>query len=279
MSDRPARIGLLILGVICSVIAVLLNITAYWYGDAHLYWLIGPAQVYTGWFPGAHNYAYSPAFAEVMFVLRQQPWPTFSAMWTAIQFAALVWLLRASPPRWRLPVLVIGLPDVLIGNIHVLLAVAIVLGFRYAGAWAFVLLTKVTPAVGLLWFAVRREWRSLGIALGTTMAIALVAYLIAPNLWPRWIEVLWQNRDAASIGFPYVPVLWRLPIAALIVLWGALTDRRWAIPVAAVVAVPNFWFQSLSLLAAIGPLVEQAPAQALASNVLDRSATTAAPSS
>ena len=44
--------------------------------------------------------------------------------------------------------------------------VAIVLGFRWPFTWAFVLLTKVTPGVGLLWFAVRREWRSLAIALG-----------------------------------------------------------------------------------------------------------------
>ena len=46
------------------------------------------------------------------------------------------------------------------GNISLLLAVAIVVGFRWPAAWAFVLLTKVTPGIGLLWFVVRREWRS-----------------------------------------------------------------------------------------------------------------------
>ena len=65
--------------------------------------------------------------------------------------------------------------EILIGNIHLLLAAAIVLGFRWPGTWAFVLLTKVTPGVGLLWFAVRREWRSLGIALGATAAIVAVS--------------------------------------------------------------------------------------------------------
>jgi len=39
-----------------------------------------------------------------------------------------------------------------------LLAVAIAVGFRYPAAWALVLITKVTPGIGLVWFAVRREW-------------------------------------------------------------------------------------------------------------------------
>ncbi len=46
------------------------------------------------------------------------------------------------------------------------MAAAIALGFRYPATWAFVLLAKVTPGIGLLWFLVRREWRNLAIALG-----------------------------------------------------------------------------------------------------------------
>ena len=48
------------------------------------------------------------------------------------------------------------------------MAAAIALGFRYPAAWSFLLLTKVTPGIGLVWFAVRREWRPLAIALGFT---------------------------------------------------------------------------------------------------------------
>jgi hypothetical protein len=54
------------------------------------------------------------------------------------------------------------------GNIEILIAVAIVVGFRWPAAWSFVLLTKVTPGVGLLWFAVRREWNQLATALVAT---------------------------------------------------------------------------------------------------------------
>ena len=44
---------------------------------------------------------------------------------------------------------------------------------RHPAAWAFPLLTKVTTGVGVLWFAFRRDWRSLGIAIGATAVIVL----------------------------------------------------------------------------------------------------------
>ena len=67
------------------------------------------------------------------------------------------------------------------GNIHLLLAAAIVLGFRWPWTWAIVLLTKITPGIGLLWFVVRREWRDLAIALGATAAIVAVSFLVWPE--------------------------------------------------------------------------------------------------
>ena len=98
-------------------------------------------------------------------------------------------LVRVAYRRRRLarpaPILtLLAFPPVAIdlyhGNIHLLLAVAIVLGFRYPAAWAFVLLTKVTPGIGLLWFAARGEWRKLGIALGFTAAIVAVTFVFMP---------------------------------------------------------------------------------------------------
>jgi hypothetical protein len=62
------------------------------------------------------------------------------------------------------PLLVVALlaPPVMIelavGNIHFLLGPAVVLGFRWPVAWAILLLAKVRPGIGLLWFAVRTEW-------------------------------------------------------------------------------------------------------------------------
>jgi hypothetical protein len=143
------------------------------------------------------------------------------------------------------------------GNISLLLAVAIVIGFRWPATWALVLLTKITPGIGLLWFVVRGEWRAFGIALGATAAIAAASYLVLPDAWPRWLEVVVANAGKggtwASVPIP----LWmRLPAAVALVVWGARTDRRWTVPVASMLALPALWYGGISMLLAVIPLLE-----------------------
>ncbi|MEZ4596262.1 MAG: hypothetical protein R3C32_05075 [Chloroflexota bacterium] len=88
------------------------------------------------------------------------PWPVFVTAWFAAGVALYVWMVGP----WSLALLAVPVfaVELFIGNIHLLLALAVVLGFRWPAAWSFVLLTKVTPGIGLLWFVVRREWRSSG---------------------------------------------------------------------------------------------------------------------
>ena len=147
--------------------------------------------------------------------------------------------------------------DIWYGNIHLLMALAIVLGFRYPAAWSLLLLTKITPGVGLLWFAFRREWRSLAVALGATAAIAAVSFLLAPGLWQEWVEQLQRSstRPPQFGIFPDAPARVRLIPAALLVAWGALTNRAWTVPVAATLALPVLWFNGLAMLAAVMPLI------------------------
>ena len=138
------------------------------------------------------------------------------------------------------------------GNISLFLAVAIVLGFRWPATWAFVILTKVTPGIGLLWFAVRREWRNLGIALAATAVVAGASAVAMPLAWQEWVQVLMANagRDGTWAAVPIA--LWiRLPMAVALVVWGARTDRRWTVPVASMLALPALWFGSLSMLLAV----------------------------
>ena len=97
------------------------------------------------------------------------------AAWTALLLAAVRFL---TGPRLLAAGLLFPFAamEVAGGNVSLLLAAAIVLGFRWPAAWSIVLLTKITPGIGLLWFAVRREWRSLAIALGATAVIAAVSF-------------------------------------------------------------------------------------------------------
>jgi hypothetical protein len=200
-------------------------------------------------------YVYSPAFLQLIGPIRWLPWPSFVGAWTAILIGA-VWLLAG--PRWFLLGLGLAAMEIAGGNISLLLAVAIILGFRWPATWAFVLLTKVTPGVGLLWFAVRREWRSLGLALLATAMVVATSALAMPAAWLDWIEVLVRNagRPPTWAAVP-VPLAVRLPAAVLLVVWGARTDRRWTVPVASLLALPALWYGSLAMLLAVLPLVDR----------------------
>ncbi len=201
-------------------------------------------------------YPYSPAFAQLLFPLNLLPWPLFVAAWTAILLAA-VWFLAG--PDYLLLGLVIGAMEIAGGNVSLLLALAIVKGFRHPWTWSFVLLTKITPGVGLLWFALRREWRQLAIALGASAAIIALSYLLMPQAWRDWIDLLSANTSKAGTwaAIP-IPLLVRGPIGVLLIAWGARRDQRWTVPVGAMLALPALWYGSLSMLLAVIPLTTPA---------------------
>jgi len=202
-------------------------------------------------------YVYSPAFLQLVSPLTQLPWQAFMAVWTALLLAAVRFL---TGPRLLAAGLLFPFTamEVAGGNVSLLLAVAIVVGFRWPWAWSLVLLTKITPGIGLLWFAVRREWLHLAIALGATAAIVAVSALMLPQQWRDWVDVVIGNAGKGGT-WASVPVpLWiRLPIAVAIVVWGARTDRAWTVPVAAMLALPALWYGGISMLLAAIPLLPE----------------------
>jgi hypothetical protein len=141
------------------------------------------------------------------------------------------------------------------GNVSLLLALAIVQGFGHPWTWSFVLLTKITPGVGLLWFALRREWRQLAIAVGATVAIVAVSALLMPQAWRDWVDLLRANTSKGGTwaAIP-IPLLVRGPIGVVLIVWGARRNQRWTVPVGAMLALPALWYGSLSMLVAVIPL-------------------------
>ncbi|HEY3165454.1 MAG TPA: glycosyltransferase family 87 protein [Candidatus Limnocylindrales bacterium] len=244
---RPIlRDGLVLFGLLATAYWYLVLGDANWHGpsaDGLVYWAVDPANPYRdATVGGANAYLYSPAFAQIFSIIGRLPREVFIVAWTAFIAAAAAWLARP----WPAGLLILLLPvsqDVVIGNVHVLMAAAIVLGFRWPATWAFVLLTKVTPGIGLVWFLVRREWRSLAIAAGATAAITLVSFALAPNLWFDWVRLL--RSDGGNESARLIP---RLILAAAICAWGALTDRRWAVPLASMLALPVIWSDSFAVL-------------------------------
>lgn len=219
--------------------------------DAFAYWSTAHGPMY-GQSAGAMGaYVYSPAFAQILTPIAILPWPLFVTIWTGLNFAALWWLVG----RWSLPsMLFLPIPfEIISGNVHLFYAVAIILGFRTAAPWALMLLTKVTPGVGLLWFAVRREWRALLVAVGITAAAAIVSALLDPSAWRQWLGILQASSSTpATVGwFVPVPLVARLPIGVVLAIIAAASNRRWLLPFAVVAAMPVFWLNSLAVLAAV----------------------------
>jgi hypothetical protein len=247
---RPARHG--------AALALAIYVVALGAGlvplavDAHAYWAADPLHPYRPVILGDFDaYFYSPAFAQVIWPLTRLPWQLFAAAWTAVLGLALY----VATGRWFGLVLVVPLVaiDLAMGNIHILLGLAVAFGFRWPAAWAFVLLTKVTPGVGLLWFAVRREWKPLGIALGSTAAIVILSAVLRPEAWGEWLTLI----TGPTAGGNVIPVpLWlRLPAAAVLVTWGARTNRRWTVVVAAWLALPAWWWNGAAMLVGLVPLL------------------------
>lgn len=220
--------------------------------DARCYWQASLANPYlhSEW-NDPIAYVYSPAFLQLVTPLTALPWQAFMAAWTALLIGAAAFL---TGPRLLAAGLLFPFTAMEIagGNIHLLLAAAIVVGFRWPAAWALVLLTKITPGIALLWFAVRREWRPLAVAGGATLAIVAGSAITMPDAWPRWIEVVMANAGKCGT-WASVPVpLWiRLPVAIVVVVWGARTDRPWTVPVGAMLALPALWYGGLSMLLAV----------------------------
>lgn len=213
--------------------------------DAWCYYGMDPANPYDP----TRCFLYSPPVAQFMTVI--QPLVSFDAFFTILRILETIALALITGPA--IGVLLV-IPAVAIelnaANINVLLVGAVLLGFRYPATWAFVILTKLTPGVGLLWFAVRREWRSFGIAAGLTVAIAVLSFALAPWMWHDYVGALAGAPDETPFK-----IWWRLPIAALVVIWGARSNHRWAMIVAVFLAMPRWYFLSPVILVGLFPLV------------------------
>lgn len=223
--------------------------------DARTYWGAPYSNPYPGpelGLPGA--YLYPPPFIQLLAPLRLLPWEVFHAVWTALGFASLIFLVGPIGGALAVTLLPFVYRDLLVGNIHLMLGAAIVLGLRFSAVWAFPVLTKLTPGVGLVWFAVRREWRALAAALAVAVGIAGVSFALTPDLWMAWLDRM--RGDSGRAGDLYLAILVvRVLAAVAIVGYAAGRDRPWLIPIAVVVALPILWPDSLAILLASFPLV------------------------
>jgi hypothetical protein len=221
-------------------------------GDAHAYWAADLADPYTTAVNEQDAFLYAPAFLLAMAPFQLLPFEAFWVVWTVLNLAVLAWVVG---PVLAVVVLLPGAfspvwVNLWYGNIGILMAAALVLVFRWPAAWSFLILTKVTPGVGLAWFAARGEWRYLARTLLITLAITAVSFVITPSAWLEWPRHL-SESSARDDVFVTLPPLWIRLVAALVIAGvGGRFAARWTVPLAALLAQPVFWFTGFSMLIA-----------------------------
>jgi hypothetical protein len=221
----------------CAGDIVACDAAAYYYADGYV-----PVE-------GVPQYGYSPAFLVLFAPFRLLSFDVFLLVWFGLHVAALLWL-RAG---WFLAIPGAN-EDVIRGNVTVFICVALVLALGgRAWAWAFPLLTKVLPGVGMVWHLVRREWRSLAIATGATFAVLLVGVAVDPQAWVEWVELL-QGHGTGTAG----NLLPRLVLAAGIVAFAGLTSRAWLVPIGMIAGWSFIGPPVLMMLAALPRLYRDA---------------------
>jgi hypothetical protein len=247
-NPRPIRDALIVVGLA----------RAFWYYvvqgidpmhglgvDARAYWGIDLAHPYTASAVGATStYLYSPAFAQVLAPFAALPFPVFFALWTALLVGTLIWLVRPWP--WAL--LIFALPvsfELLVGQVHLLIAASLVLAFRHPAAHVVGVFTKITPGIAVLWHPLRREWRAFAIVCLAIGAVFAVSFALSPSAWIDWFQFLTSSTGRGEL-------LWVRIVAGIgLVVLGALTDRRWLVPVAVWIALPVVWIESWVILLAV----------------------------
>lgn len=267
MASQPGRVGLVVslralarrhTHTVRNALVIIGIVRAVWYFtgqgihpwefigvDARAYWAVDLAHPYANSGVGVvSTYLYSPAFAQALAPFTLLPFPVFLALWMAVSVAVLVWLVRPWP--WALAILALPIIyELMVGQVHLFIAAAIVIGFRYPGAWVLPILTKITPGMGLLWFPIRREWRAFAIALGSTLVVVAVSVLLSPGAWADWITFLTASTGRGDVLVP------RIAAGVALVCFGALTNRRWLVPVAVWIALPVVWIEAWVILLAI----------------------------
>ena len=251
ISRRSVLTAFSLIGLVVAVSMAIYYASDGFVYDAHAYWL---SDGYSRASQDQDAFSYSPpvllAFQAIRSVL---PWEAFAYVYTTA-IALGIWVL-AGP----FTLLVLFIPHVAtelsLGNIHIFLALVTVFGLRWPWLWSFVLLTKVTPGVGLVWFAVRREWRSLVIALGVTAAIALPTVVLFPDLWAGLIRVITDAGPGAGSNLAA-----RVVLGAAVVAVGAWRNWPWLVPIGSMLALPVLWsLHGFSMLVAVLWYVRKLP--------------------
>jgi hypothetical protein len=236
--------------------------------DEHAYWLAArrliegqPLYDTTVTIITPFAYLYPPPLAQALVpVALVVPSWLFSVGWTVLMGLALFWLAGRDPLR---TLALVAFPPVAVEfwfrNVHLFLAVLVVLGLRRASAaFAVGAAIKVSPVLGLPYLAMRGRWRDAGIAAAAGLVMLVVSVLLNPDAWRVYLDFVLSTDPLQQSAFIAVPLPIRGAAGLLLALVAGRLPRHIGDPllvVAVTLALPSLWFTGLSLLVAIVPLL------------------------
>jgi hypothetical protein len=206
-------------------------------------------------------YLYPPPLAQALVpVALVVPAWLFSALWTVAMGLALFWLAGRDPLR---TLALVAFPPVAVEfwfrNVHLFLAVLVVLGLRRASsAFSVGAAIKISPILGLPYLVVRGRWREAGIAAAVGLAMLVVSVALNPEAWRVYLDFVLSVDPLAQSSFVAVPLPVRATAGLLLALVAGRMPRHIGDPllvVAVTLALPSLWFTGLSLLVGIVPIV------------------------
>ena len=238
--------------------------------DEHAYWLaarrlIDGQALYdpTVSIVTPFAYLYPPPLAQALVpIAAVVPSWLFSAGWTVLMALALFWLADRDVLR---ALALVAFPPVAVEfwfrNVHLLLAVLVVLGLRHASGWfAAGAAIKVSPGLGLPYLAVRGRWREAAIGVAVGLAMLGVSVALSPDAWRAYLDFVLSTDPLQQSAFIAVPLPVRAAAGLLLAIVAGRLPRHVGDPllvVAVTMALPSLWFTGLSLLVAIVPMVSE----------------------
>ena len=268
-AGRPAKAAVLILATLGASLLLVVALTRWGIpSDEYAYWLAAKRLVAglplydPSAAPGTpYAYFYPPPVAQVLAPFASfVPDAIFVAAWTVLLLACLWWLGGGN--AFLALALVAFVPvsiELWYRNVHLLLAVLIVLGLRrHPAFFAVAAAIKVTPVLGLAYLVARGRYRDALIAGFLGFMMLLVSLLISPAAWQQFADVI--GASAGTVGASFVPVSFPVRAATGLVLAlaaGRLRPRLGepVLVVAIVIANPTLWVTALSMLVAVVPLL------------------------
>lgn len=206
-------------------------------------------------------YLYPPPLAQLMVpIAAVVPSWLFSAGWTVAMALALFWLAGRDVLRG---LAFIAFPPVAVEfwfrNVHLFLAVLVVLGLRrWEGWYAVGAAIKISPGLGIVYDAAAGRWRRASIAAGLGLAMLIVSIVLSPSAWGAYLGFVTTIDPLQQSSFIAIPLPVRAIAGLAVAVVAARLDRRWGDPllvVAVTLALPSLWFTGLSLLIAVVPLI------------------------